>query len=123
MTDFKSVSLNFLKGLIIALLFSLVAVLVFAGVIQICSVPLKAIKPITVIIKIIAVAVGTLTSVKGEKGLLKGAILGALIILISFIVFSIIGSGFTFNISLLWELLLGVAVGGISGIFSVNLKK
>jgi hypothetical protein len=37
--------------------------------------------------------------------------------------FSIIGGSFVFTIKILWELLLGVAVGGISGIIAVNLKK
>ena len=123
MTDFKSVTLEFLKGLIISLILSLILVLIFAGVNQAFSVPIKVIKPVTIIIKILSVAVGVLFSVKGERGLLKGAILGLIITIISQILFSILGSGFSFTLSILWEILLGLGVGAIFGAISVNLKK
>ncbi len=123
MLNFKSVLVTYLKGIIISIIFSLIAVLIFAGVVQIFSVPLNAIKPVAVAIKITSVIIGVFFTIKGEKGIINGGILGGLIIIFTCVLFSIIGSGFKLTLSFLWEILLGVGVGAISGIFSVNLKK
>ncbi|MBQ3234845.1 MAG: TIGR04086 family membrane protein [Clostridia bacterium] len=123
MLEFKSNLAVFLKGVIIALVFSLLSVLVFAFIIKVFSLPMGSIKPIVTVIKIIAVFLGVIFSIGGEKGLLKGAILGFIISLLSFILFGIIGKNFSFSLSFLWDILLGLGVGAISGIVAVNLKK
>ena len=123
MSETKYTLLQFLKGTVIAIIFSLLSVLIFAFIIKVFSLPIKSVKPIVTTLKILAVALGVLLSVRGEKGLLKGALLGVIIIFTAFILFSIIGCGFEFSLNFLWELLLGAGVGAISGIFAVNLKR
>jgi len=123
MSETKYTLLQFLKGTVIAIIFSLLSVLIFAFIIKVFSLPIKSVKPIVTTLKILAVALGVLLSVRGEKGLLKGALLGVIIIFTAFILFSIIGGGFEFSLNFLWELLLGAGVGAISGIFAVNLKR
>ncbi|MBO7214460.1 MAG: TIGR04086 family membrane protein [Clostridia bacterium] len=123
MSNCKSTILSFIKGTVIAVIFSLVAILIFAFLIKAFSISLGAIKPVVIILKILAVFLGVLFSINGEKGLIKGGALGIIIIFITFILFSIIGKSFGFSINFLWELLLGLAVGGVGGILGVNLKK
>lgn len=115
--------LSGVKGVVIALIFSMISVLVFALIIDLFSIPLSAIKPVNCILKILAVVIGTLFSVKEDKGLIKGIIMGILISFSAFLLFGTIGGDIDFSISLLWELLLGGAIGAISGIASVALKK
>lgn len=92
----------------------MLAVLIFALVIKSFSFPDAVIKPVNVIIKTLSVFTGVFFSVKGEKGLIKGAITGLLSVLVASLVFAIIG-GAAGAPSILWEVLLGGAVGAISG--------
>lgn len=117
----KSFYWGVLKGVIISVLFSLLAVLIFALVIKAFSFPDAVIKPVNVIIKTLSVFTGVFFSVKGDKGLIKGAITGLLSVLVASLVFAIIG-GAAGAPSILWEVLLGGAVGAISGVLAVNRK-
>ncbi len=90
---------------------------------MIFNIPNQAIKPINQVIKILAVFLGCFFSIEGEKGLLKGLGLGALITVVIYVIFSLIAKTNIFTLAILWEILLGVAVGGLSGIISVNAKK
>ena len=123
MPTFKLTLLSFIKGVIVALLFSVVAVLIFAAIISAFNLSSGVIKPVNVLIKIVSVSIGVFTAVRGDKGLLKGSLLGVVITVLSLILFSIIGGESAFNSSIIWQLLLGAAVGAIAGIFTVNLKK
>ena len=114
---------SIIKGLIISLIFILFFICIFALLISLFNIPNEAIKPINQLIKILAVFIGCFFSISGEKGLLKGLVLGTIITLVTYLIFSIIAKTNVFSISIIWEILLGVAIGGLSGIISVNVKK
>ncbi len=119
----KSFFQSVIKGLIISLIFTMFFICIFALLISVFNIPNQAIKPINQLIKILSVFIGCFFSISGDKGLLKGLILGTVITLITYLIFSIIAKTNVFSVSILWEILLGIAVGGLSGIISVNVKK
>ena len=86
------------------------------------SIPNEVIKPVNYLIKVLAVFIGCFFAVKGENGLIKGVIYGAIITIVSFLFFSLLSGSFSLDLNFLWDLLLGIAVGGISGIVAVNRK-
>lgn len=118
----KSFYIGVLKGVIISVIFSLIAVLMFALVIKWFSFSDAVIKPVNVIIKTLSVFAGVFFSVKGKNGLAKGLITGILSVLIASITFAAIGGGAAGASSIMWEILLGGAVGAISGVLAVNRK-
>ena len=118
----KIFSFNVLKGILISLIFTAISILIFAYVLYLFSIPNEVIKPINYLIKVLAVFIGCYFSVSGEKGLLKGCLYGAIITIISFLFFSLLSGRFILDITFLWDLLLGVVVGGIGGIVAVNRK-
>ena len=111
------------KGVVVALLFSLASVLLFALAIDLFNLPLTIIKPINCILKILAVVIGSLFAIKQDKGLIKGVALGGIISFLSFLLFGSIGGEISFNLNLLWEVLLGATIGGISGVVATSLKR
>lgn len=123
MVNLAKGSLVFVKGVIISLVFSLVSVLLFALIIELFNLPLTVVKPVNCILKILAVCIGTLFAVKEGKGLIKGVTLGLIISFATFLLFGTIGGEINFSLPFLWELLLGGAVGGISGIIAIAIKK
>ena len=122
MNNDKIWGFNLIKGVLIALIFSAVSILLFALILTLFSIPSETIKPVNCLIKVLAVFIGCLFSIKGGKGLIKGLIYGGIITLTAYLFFSIIGGNFIFSISFLWELLLGLSVGAVAGIVSVNRK-
>jgi len=93
----KSTILQSIKAGVLSLVFSCIGVLVLALIAKLCNIGDKALPIINQVLKVIAVAVGTLISVKDEKFLLK-AITGAVIFwLLSFAVFAIMGGQIHFG--------------------------
>ncbi len=115
--------LSVLKGTVIALIFVLAAVLIFAGVIKIASPGDKVIKPVNQFIKVVAVFVGCFFSLKGKMGYLKGGLIGILSTVLCYSVFSLIGGELNFGYSFLIDLLFTAAAGVLSGIIAVNVRK
>ncbi len=118
----KIFGFNLLKAVIISLIFSCGAILLFALVLYLFSIPNEAVKPINILIKVLATFIGCFFSIKGDKGFIKGLIYGGIITIVAFLFFSLIGGTFKLNVSFLWELLLGLTVGVVAGIVAVNKK-
>ena len=113
---------NLLKGILFSLIFTMTAILLFALVLKVFSLGDGVVKPVNYLIKSIAVFLGAFLSVNENKGILKGFIAGVVIIIITFLVFALISSTIKFNVFLIWEILLGGAIGAIAGITKVNKK-
>ncbi len=118
----QNIFLKALKAVIISLIFTVLGVLVFALVITLFSLPSGVVKPVNYLIKTLAVFLGCYFSIVGERGALKGFLFGVLIMLFCHLVFSVFSCDFSFSISFLWDVILGGAVGGITGIVAVNKK-
>lgn len=114
-----------IKGSLIALSISLIAICIFAFVLRFCDVPDTAIKPVNQIIKIVSVLIGAYFGMRGsrEMGLLTGFFIGLLYTILAFVVFSLLNGSFAFSGSLINDVIFGGIAGGISGILAVNLRK
>lgn len=111
-------------GVGVALIISLALILAVALLIKWFDWSDAVIMPANIIIKIISISIGVLIVTKdGKSGAVKGSILGAVYILLCFLVFSLLNGAMIINISLLYDALLGMIGGAILGIISVTLKK
>ena len=111
------------KAAAAAVIISLAFVLIFTLIIQLFSLPLDAVKPVNQVFKIISIAAGGLIFIRGEKGLIKGAIYGLAAVLVTYLLYGLISGSLTVSWKFAIEILLGVVAGGISGIIAVNIKK
>ena len=109
----------------IALCISLVLVLVFAFLLKFTNIPDSAISPVNHVIKGVSIFLGVFIGLKKckELGLVSGLLIGFIYTLLAFLVFSILSGSFTFNITLLTDIVFGAIIGAICGIISVNIKK
>ena len=110
------------RGVSLALIVCLAAVLIFALVIQFTGLPESVIMPVNQFIKVLAIFIGCFFSLRGSKGWLKGGLVGLIAGGLTFLLFALLG-GFPSGLRILWDLLFCVGVGILSGIISVNLKK
>ena len=109
---------------IIAVIVSLGLILIFALLIKWFEWGDGVIAPVNIVIKILSIAVAVIIATKnGNKSLLKGAIVGAGYIILSYIAFSALLGSFGLSIENLWDLIFGIVVGGIIGIICNIVKK
>lgn len=114
---------NVLKGVLFSLIISVVLILILAVVAKYTDISDKTISAINQVIKVVALLLGILIGVKNQKGgFIIGAIVGLLYTLISFAIFSAISGNLTFDKITVFDFLICIAVGAISGILTVNLK-
>ncbi len=117
--DIKMVVNGILKGMI----FSLVAVLVFSFVVQLFSPGDNVIHVVDQFIKSLAVFIGCFFSLKGRFGWLKGALTGLFVFLLTYLIFALVAGAQVFSVSFLIDAAFGLAVGLISGVIAVNVRK
>jgi len=117
--------MQILKGTLMAVSFSLVAILVFALIIKFVGITDTLISPINQVIKVISIFIGCYYSLRGNnyKGLLKGIYIGLFYTMLAFILFSSLSRSFALNLTFLNDILFGMIIGAICGIIIVNLKK
>lgn len=111
------------KGTLCAVIITLFSVLIFAFIVKFALLNTGVVKAVNQFIKIISILLGCAFFIRGNMGLVKGVILGALTTLITYLLFSLFGAGVSFNGGFILDLLFTAIIGGISGILAVNFKK
>jgi putative membrane protein (TIGR04086 family) len=111
------------KAVGLALAVSLLGAVIFAVVLRVGNLDEKIVYPVNQVLKGLAVAVGTLVCVRGEKGWLKGGGAGLLFTAVSYLAFSALGGDFSLSWLIFVELAVAFFIGGIGGALAVNLKK
>ncbi len=122
-TSYGNGFFSIVKATGFALAFSLLSAVIFAVILQTTSLSERVIYPINQTIKGISIALGVLFLVRGEKGWLKGGVVGLLFTALSYLAFSAIGGDFSLGWLILLEVLIAALVGAISGSLAVNLRR
>ena len=106
------------KGYIVSIILSLVFVFIYSFILINTSVGEKTIKPVVIGIAGISVLCGSIFSCLKirKKGIINGVIVGALYFLSLYFLSSIVFCGFSFNISSIIMILVGILLGGIGGV-------
>lgn len=121
--SFGANCLQIVKAAVLAALFCLAATLLFSVILQLTDLSDSVIKPVNQFIKAFSVLFGCLLFVRGSKGWLKGAVAGIMTIMLTCLVFTLIGGGKALSWLIALELLFGAAAGALSGIAAVNLRR
>lgn len=111
------------KAVLLSLAVSLLAAVVFAVILQAAPMAQRTIYTVNQVLKAVALAVGVLAFIRGEKGWLKGGVSGLLFTGLSYLAFSAIGGDFSLSWLIFAELAIAFLVGAISGSLAVNMKK
>ena len=118
----KSVA-QIVKAACAAVIFALVYALLFTLIIQIFCLPTSAIAPVNQVFKVLAIIFGGMLFIREDRGLVKGAALGAVSIVLTYLLFSAIAGSFSISWTFALELIIGSVAGAVTGIIAVNIKK
>lgn len=110
-----------IKGVMVSLITMLACVLVFAFVIYTASLDSGVIFPVNCFIKVFAVFIGCFFSVRGKRGFIKGGLIGAISIILSYLLFALFAS-VSFDVYFLLDILFALIVGLLFGVITVNVK-
>ena len=109
------------RGVVTAILITLIGVLVFSFVLSVTNLSDGIIKPVNQFIKLLSVFFGCFLSVRGEKGFLKGGLIGLISTLLTVLIFALLTGGINF-LSIIIDVICAIIMGAISGAITVNVK-
>lgn len=117
--------MQIIMGSVIAVLISLALSLLFSLIVVAAGLSDGWLAPLKQVARVISIFSGCILGFKGKTdGWKKGLVLGLIYSLLAVTIFSLIDTEpFKFSLSMLWDVLLGIAMGVICGIITVNLKK
>lgn len=119
----KNTCLSIIKGVVVAVIASLICVMAFAFILKTFSLSTTVVKPVNCAIKILVILLGCIFSVSKEKFLLKGIFIGVFATTIEYLIFGIIGNDTSFGAVFALDLLFGGIAGGISALVCMLVKK
>ena len=119
--NFINIGMDIVRSVLYALVVSVFLVLGVALIIRYTSINSEALEYINQGVKVISIFIGMMIGIKSaELGIIKGAIVGLLYTLISYLVFMLLST--TGNALSIFDILLGTIIGAITGVLLVNIK-
>lgn len=117
--------LKILKGSLVSIAITLVLVLIASALLTFSNIPETVIPVMIIIISAISILIGSImsTSYIDSKGMINGASVGLIYIVVIYLLSSIMVAGFNINIKSLIMMFVSVIAGMIGGIVGVNLHK
>ena len=116
--------IRIIKGSGIALGITILSLFIFAILLTYTNIQENTMIPVVIIITAVSILIGSsLSTLRIKKnGLLNGALIGVIYILLIYIISSLTGSGFSLNIMSIIMLVSSIIAGMIGGIIGVNLN-
>ena len=116
--------IRIIKGSGIALGITILSLFIFAILLKYTKIQESTKIPVVIIITAVSILIGSsLSTLRIKKnGLLNGALVGVIYILLIYIISSLTGSGFSLNIMSIIMLVSSIIAGMIGGIIGVNLN-
>ncbi|MBQ8506070.1 MAG: TIGR04086 family membrane protein [Clostridia bacterium] len=120
----KSTLKSLVFGLIIAILFTVGAMLILAAALVYLQIGDGALRLLNQLIKYLAIFLGVRAAVPrgGEKGLVTGVVLALIYIILGYALYLLLGGGSFSIVNMLGEILLGSAVGAVTGAVRANMS-
>jgi len=106
------------KGVLYAVIVTLLFILSFSFIVQICGLANGVIKPVMQVVKVISIFIAVAIAIKSIKNQawLFGGLIGLLYMVVTFLIFSMLDGKFVIDFTALSDLLFGVLAGVISAI-------
>lgn len=115
---------NMIKGVFISLITTLILLIIFATLLTFTNLQENVINPVIIVITAISILLGSsIGSSKIKKnGLINGASVGGIYMLIIYLISSILNWRFTLNMQSVLLIGIGIGFGILGGIIGVNKK-
>lgn len=118
----NSTILNIIKGVIISFIFTLISIFLFSVLLTYTNISESIIPTVIIILTFISILIGAIISMKKtfKNGLINGAIIGGIYVILLYIISGFLNTGFALNIYTIFMILAGIISGIVGGIIAVN---
>lgn len=112
------------KGSLVSIILTTILLIIFSIILAYTNIPENTMIPVITIITAISILVGSIISVSKieKKGILNGAFVGLIYILIIYAISSIVKGNFGININSIILIASAMVAGMLGGIIGVNIK-
>lgn len=116
--------INICKGTGISLISTVIFLIIFSVILTFTNVPESTINPVIIVITAISILIGSsIGNIKIKKnGLINGAVIGGLYMIIIYFISSILNWKFGLSLQSIIFIIIGVIFGIFGGIIGVNKK-
>lgn len=113
-----------LKGSIIALILTIIMLTIYAAILSYTNISEDSMTLVILVIAGLSIIIGSsITNIKlKRKGIINGALIGLIYILIIYILSSVITGVFNLNSNSIIMIIVSIVTGMIGGIIGVNMK-
>jgi len=118
----SSISVKIGKGILSSFLITLISLFIFSLLLTYTNISERIIPVCIIILTFISILLGTIISMRKTKknGLINGAIIGGIYVILLYFISSILNTGFLMNIYTIIMIISGIISGVIGGIIAVN---
>ncbi len=120
----ENMIINVLKGAGISLLMTVILLIVFSLLLTYTNIQENVINPVIIMITAVSILIGSSIGIGKMKkdGLINGAIVGVVYMIVIYLISSILNWKFKLNIQSIIMIGIGIAFGILGGIIGVNRK-
>lgn len=113
-----------LKGVVISVIFTLIFLFIFSVLLTYTNISEKFINPTIIVITAISILIGSsIGNLKVKRrGLLNGAIIGGMYLILIYLISSILSGSFSLTLESIIMIVIAMIFGMIGGIIGVNKK-
>lgn len=113
-----------IKGSLLSIILTTICLIIFSIILAYTNIPESTMVPVITIITAISILIGSIISVSRieKKGILNGAFVGLIYILIIYVISSIVKGNFGININSVILIVSAIVAGMLGGIIGVNIK-
>lgn len=115
-------AIRILKGVIISFVVTLISILIFSIILTYSNISEKIIPIVIIILTFISILIGTIIGVRkiSKNGMLNGAIIGGVYVVLLYFISSLLNTGFALNTYTIVMIIAGIVSGIIGGIIGIN---
>lgn len=120
----ENIIINVLKGAGISLLMTVILLIIFSLLLTYTNIQENVINPVIIMITAVSILIGSSIGIGKMKkdGLINGAIVGVVYMIVIYLISSILNWKFKLNIQSIIMIGIGIAFGILGGIIGVNRK-
>lgn len=124
-SEFKKNALRIIKGSVLAILISLILLFIYATLLTYTEIQETTMIPVILTIVGISILAGSMISVRKirKNGMLNGAIVGLIYIIMLYLSSSMCLVGFSLTTNSFVMLMVGIITGIVGGIIGVNINR
>ncbi len=116
--------ISIIKGTVISFLTTIISLTIFAVLLTYTELPENTIKPVIITVTGISILIGSSIGTRKlrKNGLITGGIIGALYILVIYVISSCVNANFSLSLASAIMMAVGIIGGVLGGIIGVNTK-